>query len=73
MSIAGVNEDDGVRRGTSFETLSKLKPAFKRNGSTTAGNASQLSDGASAVFVANGKSVKELGFTCISNMEKVQL
>ena len=46
-----VSEDDGIRAKTTMQTLAKLKPAFKPNGSTTAGNASQVTDGASAVLV----------------------
>ncbi|ORX70815.1 thiolase [Linderina pennispora] len=44
-----VSRDDGVRPGTTPQTLSKLKPVFDKNGSTTAGNASQVSDGAAAL------------------------
>ncbi|KNE59470.1 acetyl-CoA C-acetyltransferase [Allomyces macrogynus ATCC 38327] len=46
-----ITKDDGVRAGTTVEQLAKLKPAFKENGSTTAGNASQVSDGAAAVLL----------------------
>lgn len=47
-----IDKDEGVRPGTNMEILSKLKPAFKQNGSTTAGNSSQTSDGAAAVILA---------------------
>ncbi|RXM99901.1 3-ketoacyl-CoA thiolase, peroxisomal [Acipenser ruthenus] len=47
-----VTQDDGIRAGTTLEGLAKLRPAFKENGSTTAGNASQVSNGAAAVLVA---------------------
>ncbi|XP_064613842.1 3-ketoacyl-CoA thiolase A, peroxisomal-like [Liolophura sinensis] len=47
-----VYEDDGIRPTTTLEGLSKLKPAFQEGGSTTAGNSSQLSDGAAAVLLA---------------------
>ena len=53
-----VSKDDGVRPGTTVETLSKLKPAFTKDGSTHAGNASQVSDGAAAVILAR-RSVAE--------------
>lgn len=43
--------DDGIRPNTNMNDLAKLKPAFKKNGSTTAGNASQISDGAAAVLL----------------------
>jgi len=46
-----VTEDDGIRGDTTLEGLSKLKPAFKKDGGTTAGNSSQVSDGAAAVLV----------------------
>lgn len=47
-----VAQDEGIRPSTSMEGLAKLRPAFKENGSTTAGNASQVSDGAAAVLLA---------------------
>ena len=46
-----VTEDEGVRPGTTTESLGKLKPAFRKDGTITAGNASQISDGAAAVVV----------------------
>ena len=46
-----VTEDDGIREGTTVESLAKLRPVFDPNGSTTAGNASQMTDGASAVLL----------------------
>ncbi|CAA0815261.1 3-ketoacyl-CoA thiolase 2- peroxisomal [Striga hermonthica] len=46
-----VSEDDGIRPNSNMRDLAKLKPAFKKNGSTTAGNASQVSDGAGAVLL----------------------
>ncbi|KAK6929619.1 Thiolase, C-terminal [Dillenia turbinata] len=46
-----VSVDDGIRPGTSLSDLAKLKPVFKRDGSTTAGNSSQVSDGAGAVLL----------------------
>ncbi len=53
--------DEGPRRDTSMEALAKLKPAFHAAGSVTAGNASQMSDGAAAVLVTSGDRVKALG------------
>lgn len=50
--IIVVKKDEGIRAGTTLEGLAKLKPAFKPSGSTTAGNASQVSDGAGAVLLA---------------------
>jgi acetyl-CoA acyltransferase len=54
-------EDEGVRRGTSMDALAKLKPAFHLKGTITAGNASQMSDGAAAVVVMSEESARELG------------
>ncbi|HAD04299.1 MAG: acetyl-CoA acetyltransferase [Desulfuromonadales bacterium GWD2_61_12] len=56
-----VTADDGVRADTTFEGLSKLKPAFKVDGSITAGNASQMTDGAAAVLVVSEEYLKRLG------------
>jgi acetyl-CoA acyltransferase 1 len=56
-----VDKDEGMREGTSPETLAKLKPAFKADGSTTAGNASQVSDGAAAVLLMKRKTAHKLG------------
>jgi acetyl-CoA C-acetyltransferase len=53
--------DEHPRFGTTLEELSKLKPAFKQNGTVTAGNASGLNDGASAVVVMSREKVKALG------------
>src|SRR3954470_9940382 len=55
--------DEGPRRDTSLEALGKLKPAFLAKGTVTAGNSSQMSDGASAVVVMSGDRVKQLGLT----------
>ena len=48
-------QDEGVRPDTNIETLSKLHPAFSVTGTVTAGNASQISDGAAAVMVMDRK------------------
>jgi len=53
--------DEGVRRDTSTEALAKLKPAFHMKGTITAGNASQMSDGAAAAVVMSDARAKELG------------
>ncbi|KAJ3188904.1 3-ketoacyl-CoA thiolase, peroxisomal [Gaertneriomyces sp. JEL0708] len=53
--------DDGVRPTTTVEGLAKLKPVFKQGGSTTAGNASQVSDGAAAVLLMKRSKAQELG------------
>ncbi len=56
-----LERDEGLRPGTTAETLSKLKPAFKQDGKVTAGNSSQITDGASAVLVMSEERANELG------------
>ncbi|XP_051237321.1 3-ketoacyl-CoA thiolase, peroxisomal [Dicentrarchus labrax] len=56
-----VAKDEGIRAGTTMAGLSKLRPAFKPDGSTTAGNSSQVSDGAAAVLVGRRSAVEALG------------
>ncbi len=63
-----VDTDEGVRADTSIEGLSKLKPAFAVNGTVTAGNASQTSDGAAFVVVMSGAMVKALGLQPIGRL-----
>jgi acetyl-CoA acyltransferase len=55
--------DEGPRRGSSMEALAALRPAFHVNGTVTAGNSSQTSDGAAAVMVMNASRAKALGLT----------
>uniref|UniRef100_A0A8I5TZE8 Acetyl-CoA acyltransferase 1 n=1 Tax=Pongo abelii TaxID=9601 RepID=A0A8I5TZE8_PONAB len=56
-----VTQDEGIRPSTTIEGLAKLKPAFKKDGSTTAGNSSQVSDGAAAILLARRSKAEELG------------
>ncbi|XP_070622986.1 3-ketoacyl-CoA thiolase, peroxisomal [Erythrolamprus reginae] len=56
-----VLQDEGVRASTSLEGLSRLKPAFQENGTSTAGNSSQVSDGAAAVLLARRSAAGQLG------------
>jgi len=56
-----VTDDEGVRPGTTAEALAKLKPAFRPDGTITAGSASQISDGATAVVVMSRAKAEELG------------
>lgn len=58
-----VDTDEGPRRDTSLEVLSKLRPVFKQGGVVTAGNSSQTSDGASFVLVMSERLLKELGLS----------
>ena len=60
--------DEGVRRDTSIEGLSRLRAAFKQGGIITAGNSSQISDGAAFTLVMSESKVKELGLTPIARM-----
>jgi len=56
-----VSKDEGPRAGTTMQGLAKLKPAFKKGGSTTAGNSSQTSDGAAACILMKRSKAQELG------------
>lgn len=56
-----VDSDEGIREGVTAESLAKLKPAFAKDGSTHAGNASQVSDGAAAVILARRSIAQKLG------------
>ncbi len=58
-----VDADEGVRPGTTAESLAGLRPAFDKSGNITAGNASQISDGASAMIVMSKAKVDELGLS----------
>jgi acetyl-CoA C-acetyltransferase len=55
--------DEYPRAGTTVETLSKLRPAFKKDGTVTAGNASGINDGAAAMVVMSAEKARELGVT----------
>src|SRR5699024_3326549 len=55
-------QDEHARPGTSIEKLAKLRPAFKKNGTVTAGNSSGINDGASALLVMDSSKAEELGF-----------
>jgi acetyl-CoA acyltransferase len=58
---AWVRADEGVRRDTSMEKLAGLKPAFRPDGQVTAGNSSQISDGAAALLLASREAAERLG------------
>ncbi|KAG7443388.1 thiolase [Guyanagaster necrorhizus] len=60
-----VEDDDGIRDGVTAESLAKLKPAFAKNGTTHAGNASQVSDGAAAVLLTRRSVAQRLGLPII--------
>ena len=58
-----VTKDDGIRPNATLEALAKLKPAFRSDGSSTAGNSSQVSDGAAAALLMSRSTATELGLT----------
>jgi acetyl-CoA acyltransferase len=60
-----VGADEGVRRGGTLDKLAQLKPAFRENGTITAGNSSQISDGAAALLITTSEKAAELGLTPI--------
>ncbi len=64
----GVSQDEGPRAGTTAEGLGKLRPAFEKEGSVTAGNASTINDGAAAVIVASQAKAEELGAAPIAKI-----
>ncbi|CVI71766.1 Acetyl-CoA acetyltransferase [Clostridiales bacterium CHKCI001] len=57
------NKDEGPRPGTTAEGIARLRPAFKKDGKVTAGNASSINDGAAAIVVMSEEKAKELGVT----------
>jgi len=63
-----VSVDEGPRKGTSIEALAKLRPVFALDGSVTAGNSSQMSDGAAFLLVMSEEMVKELNIEPIARM-----
>jgi acetyl-CoA C-acetyltransferase len=66
--VLSVTEDEGIRPGTTKETLAKLRPAFGKNGTITAGTASQLSDGAAAVVVMSAEAAARSGRTVLAEI-----
>ena len=65
--------DEGPRKGTTVEGLAKLKPAFAANGTSTAGNSSQMSDGAAFVLVVSEKILKQYNFKPIARLVDYQV
>ncbi|MFL1012315.1 acetyl-CoA C-acyltransferase [Flavisericum labens] len=63
-----VTKDEGPRKGTSLEALAKLRPVFAQGGSVTAGNSSQMSDGAAFVMIMGEDMVKELNLEPIARL-----
>jgi acetyl-CoA C-acetyltransferase len=63
-----VTQDGGIRRETTMETLGRLRPAFNAGGTITAGNASQISDGAAAVVVADREAAEQAGLPILAEI-----
>ncbi len=63
-----VDTDEGVRPGTTMESLAGLRPAFSKDGTITAGNASQISDGGAAVVMTSRAKAEELGVTPLAEL-----
>jgi acetyl-CoA acyltransferase 1 len=61
VPVGNISKDDGIRANTSMEILGKLKPVFKENGVTTAGNSSQTTDGAAAVLLMTRAEAQQRG------------
>ena len=68
MAKAGLDADEGFRADSTPDALAKLRPAFTKDGSVTAGNASQISDGAAAVIVMSEERAKALGIPVLARI-----
>jgi len=64
----GVAADEGIRAETTLDSLAKLRPVFEKDGSVTAGNASQISDGGAAIVVASMQKAEQLGVKPIAKI-----
>ncbi|MGF0039793.1 acetyl-CoA C-acetyltransferase [Peptoniphilaceae bacterium SGI.131] len=67
-NIVEITEDEYIKEGATLEALGKLKPAFKKDGTVTAGNASGINDGAAAVVLMSEEKAKELGVTPLATI-----
>src|SRR5207253_7261745 len=63
-----VDTDEGVRPGTTSESLAKLRPAFAPDGTITAGNASQISDGGAALVITSAENAARLGLSPLAEL-----
>lgn len=68
VEIEGVSADEGIRRDTTLASLGSLRPAFRKDGALTAGNSSQISDGAAALVLASARAVNEYGLKPIAKV-----
>ncbi len=66
--VDGVSEDEGIRPDTTTETLARLRPAFGKDGTITAGTASQISDGAAAVVVMSARAAAAAGIPVLAEI-----
>jgi acetyl-CoA acyltransferase len=73
LPVGDVTADEGIRRGTTVETLAGLRPAFREDGVVTAGNASQISDGSAALLLTTSAKAAELGLTPMARIHTVAL
>ena len=73
LPVGEVTADEGIRRGTTLETLSGLRTVFQEDGVVTAGNASQISDGSAALLMTTSAKAAELGLTPIARVHSVAL
>lgn len=64
-----VEEDEYIRKGASIDAMTKLRPAFKKDGSVTAGNASGINDGAAALVIMSKEKADELGITPLASIK----
>ena len=71
LPVGEVTADEGIRRGTTLETLAGLRTVFKEDGVVTAGNASQISDGSAALLMTTSAKAAELGLTPIARVHSV--
>ncbi|WP_214514675.1 thiolase family protein [Rhodococcus sp. WY5] len=68
VPVGGVDRDQGIRPGTTVDTLASLSTPFKPDGVVTAGNASQISDGAAALLITSSETASNLGLTPLARM-----
>jgi acetyl-CoA C-acetyltransferase len=68
VEVDGVSADEGIRRDTTPASLGSLRPAFRKDGTLTAGNSSQISDGAAAMVLASARAVNEYGLRPIAKV-----
>ena len=73
IAQAWVEHDEGPRPDTSLEGLAKLRPVFRNGGSVTAGNSSQMSDGAGAVLLASEQAIKDYALTPLARFVSFQV